>query len=231
MRFRQIISCGSLIGAVAAWSAVAADAQYVFIEGAVSLPHPLAGENLPGNPPTPAEALFSQQSDGNLEVSLRITGTERGERKEVGLLLWIKNLNADAPVTIRPLVNVSDSTGRVTPILDMRRLMEAARSARASGSWPSQSFFAAGNQNFVNSPIAGYAIGSVLQVAMGVSRNQQAEQAMRVWDTHWLKDEYRLPPGGKDDAVASLNGFPALPMTVRITVGDRVFKFDSVSTF
>ncbi len=83
----------------------------------------------------------------------------------------------------------------------------------------------------VNSPIAGYAISPVLQVAMGVSRNQQAEQAMRVWDTHWLKDEYRIPPLGKVDAVASLNGFPALPMTVRVTVGARVFIFDSVRTF
>jgi hypothetical protein len=229
MRLRQLLSCAALIGAVAAWPAAAADAQYVFtpIQGAVSLPHPLAGEKLPGTPPVPAQALFSQQSDGNLEVSLGIIGTQSGERKEVGLLLWIKNLSA-APVTVRPVVQVADSTGRVIPILDMRRLMEAARSARASGFWPSQSFFAAGN---VNSPIAGYAISPVLQVAMGVSRNQQAEQAMRVWDTHWLKDEYRIPPLGKADAVASLNGFPALPMTVRVTVGARVFIFDSVRTF
>lgn len=205
--------------------------SYVFTpsQGAVTLPHPLYGH--PMAPEALAQALFAQQQEGDVEVSVRSSGGERSGRQFVVLVFWFKNVNPTSVVSIRPQVDVMDGTGRVMQVHDIGKLVAAARAGKLNSASSSSFFYARGSRQFVDSAMTGYAIGSVLSQAVANSQNQKARQALEFFETHWLKDEYRLPPGAKTGAVVRLNGLPELPLTVRVTIADRVYSFKTVNSY
>jgi hypothetical protein len=78
--------------------------------------------------------------------------------------------------------------------------------------------------------MAGYAIGSIFSELNASSKREKMSKMALVIEKYWLKDEYRIPPSAYVVAYVLLTGLPRLPLTARITVGEEVFTFKSVSS-
>lgn len=194
-------------------------------ERSVMLANPVYG----AAPSAAAQGLFEPQEIDQIQVSLRASAVIDAQTNGTAFVFIIKNLSPDKTITIRPVVDVVDGTSQVLRILSYRQLTDAVRAnpEQASGQG---SFFAYGNQRFVNNAIAGYAIGSLIAESIKSSNVASKNKALQFVENHWLKDEYRIPPLAQVDAAMSFRGAPKLPLTTRVAIGDRQYTFVSPQT-
>lgn len=206
----------------------AADDKYVLtpLAGAEVMPHPLYGV-LPSV--ESKDAHYSVKVDKNLKVFLRLTAGTTDDKSGTNFIVLFKNLDPYNSIAIKPVIDVIDGNGQVRHIEDYKGLLKIAKEVSNVRS-QSSSFFAYGNQSYVTSAAAGYAVGSVLSEMIASSNRSKASKIVQVIEQHWIKDEYTIPPQSFVDGIALLNGIPPLPIKIRITIGDKVFIFDSVLT-
>lgn len=198
--------------------------QFVPAEDAVQLPHPLYGEI----PNVGKVEEFSSIRKGAIEVFMRITGGTKGSQTTTSIVFMVKNHDADRTINVRPILDFVDGNGQVLTVMDLPKLLEAAKASSGSGS--SSSFFVYGNRKFVNEAMGAYAVGSIISSMIRSSNNEKMSKMTQLIDGHWLKPEYRIPPLARIDGIAILNGMPQLPLTARISIGSDVFAFHSAET-
>jgi len=206
----------------------ALDNKYMLtpMAGTEILPHPLHGT---GMPVENKDVYYAIKEDIGLKVYFRMNSATRGNESKTTYMVLFKNLDPNNSVTIKPVIDVIDGNGQVRHVEDYKGLLNMAKTA-SNAQNQGGSFFAYGNQAFVTSAVAGYAVGSVIGEMVASSQRGYASKVVQVIEQHWIKDEYRIPPNSFVDGIALLNGIPLLPTKVRITVGDKVFVFDSVAT-
>lgn len=198
--------------------------QYVPAEASVEMPHPLSGEL----PNVEKQEPFASIKNGSIEVFMRITGGVNGSQTTTSVVFMIKNSNAERAIEVKPVLDFIDGTGQVLTVMDLPKLMEAAKASTGSGS--SGSFFVYGSRRFVHDAMGAYAVGSIISSMVRSANAQKMSKMSQMIDAHWLKPEYRVPPLARVDGIAILNGSPQLPLTVRLTIGRDVFSFRSVET-
>jgi hypothetical protein len=203
-----------------------AETKYQFVpsDEAIQLPHPLYGEL----PNVERNENFASIKKGSIEVFMRITGGTSGDKATSGVVFMIKNHDSERTINVRPILDFVDGTGQVLTVMDLPKLLEAAKTSNGSGS--SGSFFVYGNRKFVNDAMGAYAVGSIISSMIRSSNREKASKMTLLVDGHWLKPEYRIPPQARIDGIAILNGLPQLPLTARITIGSEVFAFHSAET-
>jgi hypothetical protein len=196
------------------------------LQGAKIIPHPLFGDH----PGAAKEARFSVQENAQVSVYHRAIGVDGGTTKVTTVIFAVTNLSSTETITIKPTLDLIDAAGQVLRVMDYRALHDAAVAASGQGNRQQSSFFAFGNQQFVTSAMGGYAVGSIISELASSSRREKASRMALTVEKHWLRDEYRIPPLAYVDAMVALTGLPRLPLTSRITIGDQVFVFSSVSS-
>lgn len=189
------------------------------------MPHPLYGEA----PDVQKNTYYTIQRNEQFLVALRISAKSNMFNKGTAATLLIKNLSPDKTVTIKPLMDFIDSTDQVRPVMNMKQILSMLNS-EATQKVEQGSFFAYGDPKFVSNAMTGYAIGSIIKGLASSSRSGNAHKTAQMIETHWLKDEYRIPPLTQVGAIVLLNGIPQLPLTTRITIDDQVFSFKSIQT-
>lgn len=189
------------------------------------MPHPLYGEA----PEVQKNTYYSVQRNEQFQVALRISAKSNMFNKGTAVTLLIKNLSADKTITIKPLMDFIDSTEQVRPVMNMKQILGMLNS-EATQKVEQGSFFAYGDPKFVSSAMTGYAIGSIIKSLASSSRSGSASKTAQMIETHWIKDEYRIPPLAQVGAIVLLNGIPQLPLTTRITIDDQIFSFQTVKT-
>lgn len=193
--------------------------------GSEIMPHPLYGTGLPVES---KDAYYAIKENNGLKVFFRMNAATKGNESKTTFMVLFKNLDSHNPVTIKPVIDVIDGNGQVRHVEDYKGLLAIAKAASNTRS-QGGSFFAYGDQKFVTSAVTGYAVGSVLSEMVASSQRGYASKIVQVIEQHWIKDEYRIPPQSYVDGIALLNGMPLLPTKVRITIGDKLFVFDSVA--
>lgn len=195
------------------------------IDDVMLLPHPLYGEA----PDVQKNTFYSVQKNEDYLVALRITSKSNFFNKGTAVTLLIKNLHSDKTATIKPQVSFIDKFDQVKPVMNMNQILgnlnlEAAKKSESS------SFFAYGDPKFVSNAMAGYAIGSIINSIATGAKSGKANKTAQMIQTHWLKEEYRIPPLAQVGAIVLLNGIPELPLITKVTIGDQVFSFESIPT-
>jgi hypothetical protein len=226
-RFRVSIVATISLSLSLFFGAASADTRLLLTvpERAVMMANPVFGDV----PSAAAQGMFEPQDFDLIQVSLRASAVVDAQANGTAFVFIFKNLSPDQTITIRPIVDVVDGTAQVVRILTYRQLTDIVRAnpEQASGQG---SFFAYGNQRFVNNALAGYAIGSLIAESIRSSNAASRNKSVQFIEKHWLKDEYRIPPLAQVDAAMSFRGAPKLPLTTRVAIGDRQYTFVSPQT-